>query len=68
MKVSIKKMDVEMELKNKGMEFEVRDTSDAFLGDLVVAKAGITWCKGKKLRENGIKKSWEEVMDFFENT
>lgn len=67
MKVNIKKLNVQMELKNKGMEIEVRDTSDKFLGDLVISKSGITWCKGKVKPENGVKKSWEEVIALFEN-
>ena len=58
MKVTIKKFDVQMELKNNGMEIEVRDTNDEFKGDLIVSKSGLTWCKGKAQRKNGFKKSW----------
>ena len=47
MNVSIKSFDVKMDVKNKGVEFEVRDTQNKFLGDCIVTKTGLTWCKGK---------------------
>jgi hypothetical protein len=47
MKVSIKEFDVEMTVKNNGIEFEVRDNDDVFLGDLYVTKKHIIWCEGK---------------------
>lgn len=67
MKVNIKKLDVQMELKNKGMEIEVRDTNDEFKGDLVINKSGLIWCRGKVQRQNGVKKTWDEIIAFFEN-
>ena len=67
MKANIKKLDVEMELKNKGMEIEVRDTNDEFKGDLVISKSGVIWCKGKVQRKNGVKKSWDELIALFDN-
>lgn len=48
MKVSIKDFSVDMVPKNKGVEFEVRDTSDNFLGDLIITKSGLIWCEDKK--------------------
>lgn len=39
MKIGIKDLAVNMEVKNKGVEFEVYDNEDKFLGDLVVSKA-----------------------------
>lgn len=53
MKVSIKSFDVEMELKNNGIELEIRDNNGDFLGDLVVTKTKLIWCKGKTDRKNG---------------
>jgi hypothetical protein len=59
MKVNVKSFDVEMEIKNKGIELEVRDTDDSFLGDLIVTKTQIIWCKGKTSREHGKKLNWQ---------
>lgn len=67
MKTTIKSLNVEMEIKNKGMEIEVRDTGDNFQGDLVINKSGITWCKGRTTPSKGKKKSWEEVIALFES-
>lgn len=64
MKVSIKEFRVAMELKNKGMELEIRNNSDEFLGDLRVTKTGLEWCQGKS--QSGEKKTWDEVISFFE--
>ena len=63
--VSVKELNTTMELKNKGMELEIRDTNNEFLGDLVIGKGGITWCKVNTTPKNGVKKSWEEVIAFF---
>ncbi|MEE9590719.1 MAG: hypothetical protein V3V97_22170 [Hyphomicrobiaceae bacterium] len=59
MKVTIKSFDVGMEVKNKGIEFEVRSADDSKqLGDLVLTKSGLTWCEGRTKPENGIKLGW----------
>jgi hypothetical protein len=58
--VRVKSFDVEMEIKNKGIELEVRDTDDTFLGDLILTKTQIVWCKGKTSREHGKKLSWQK--------
>lgn len=67
MKVSIKNLNVQMDLKTKGMELEIRDPQGNFQGDLVVSKSSLIWCKGKVTPKNGIKKSWEEVIKYFED-
>jgi hypothetical protein len=46
MKVSIKSFDVAMEVKNKGVELDIYDNDGNHLGDLVVTKAKVIWCKG----------------------
>jgi hypothetical protein len=64
--VHVKSFDVEMEIKNKGVELEVRDTDGTFLGDLIVTKTQIIWCKGKTSREHGKNLTWQKfasVMD-----
>ena len=47
MNISIKSFDVKMEIRNKGVEFEVRDTKGVFLGDCIITKTGLIWCNGK---------------------
>lgn len=66
MEVSIKEFNVNMALKNKGMELGVYDTKGNHLGDLQIGKAKLVWCKGKTTPENGIKVSWKELIEFFE--
>ena len=47
MKVSVKDFAVSMEIKNKGIELDVYDNAGKHLGDLVVTKTKLVWCKGK---------------------
>jgi hypothetical protein len=60
MKVTIKNFAVTMEIKNKGVELDVYDNRGEHLGDLVVTKTGLTWCRGRTTPANGQKISWEE--------
>ena len=64
MKVGIKSFHVDMEVKNKGIEFEVYDNGEggAFRGDCIVSKTGLTWCEGKKQRKNGTHVTWNEFI------
>ncbi len=64
MKVKVKDFDVAMELKNNGIEFEVRDNQDNFLGDLIINKTPLIWCEGRKSRENGKKISLAHLREF----
>ena len=66
MKVSIKDFPVSMEIKNKGIEVDVYDGDD-HLGDLVVTKTGLTWCKGRTNPENGEKISWKDFIDYMQS-
>jgi len=64
-KVSIKDLSVAMEVKNKGIEFEVRDTKanqHKHLGDFYVTRTGVEWCAGKKPQGNGTNWSWRELI------
>jgi hypothetical protein len=63
MKVNIKSFEVQMDLKKKGMELEIRNPDGTHLGDLVVTMSGLTWCQGKKSRRNGIKRTWKQFTD-----
>ena len=67
MNVSIKSFDVIMEVKNKGVEFEVRDTQGKFLGDCIVTKTGLTWCQGKIQPPNGKKVSWNKLIEWIQS-
>lgn len=63
MQVSVKSLEVEMPIKQNGIEFEVRtkDGEDQH-GDCYVTMTGLVWCDGKTQKKNGIKVKWE---DFF---
>ena len=66
MKVSVKDLSVSMELKNKGMELDVYDTNGKHLGDLVVSKSKLVWCKGRTKPENGKSISWKKFIEYME--
>ena len=65
-KVSIKSFDVDMEVKNNGVEFDVSDSNGAHKGDLYVTKAGLTWCPGKTSKENGKRINWPDFAKYME--
>ncbi len=67
MNISIKSFDVTMEVKNKGVEFEVRDPQDNFLGDCIATKASLIWCEGKTKRSNGKKVSWDNFIGWIQS-
>lgn len=67
MEVTIKDLSVEMSIKNKGIELDVYDNDGTHLGDLIVTKTGLTWCKGKTTPANGVKISWKKFIDHMEN-
>lgn len=66
MNVKIKNFNVEMDVKNSGIEFEIRSTNGGFLGDLFLTKSGLTWCKGKTTRKRGKKMSWDKFIETIE--
>ncbi len=66
MKVSIKSFEVDMQLKNNGVEFEVYDNQNEHLGDVILTKTSIIWCKGRVRRENGKRYTWEEFIKLVE--
>jgi len=57
---------VDMEIKNNGVELDVYADGSTHLGDLIVTKTGLIWCKGKTARANGEKVSWDEFIDWME--
>ena len=62
MQVWIKSLEVDMQVKQKGIELEVRsaDGGDQ-MGDFYATMTGVVWCKGKKKKENGVRVKWEEL-------
>ena len=65
MQVKIKTFDVDMEVKNNGLEFEVRSPDGKRqLGDLYLTKTKLIWCKGKTVRENGQEVKWEQFIQW----
>ena len=66
MNVRVKSFNVEMEIKNTGIELEIRDPKGGFLGDLIVTKTHLIWCKGKTGRDNGKKKGLKEFIEMME--
>ncbi|MBC6403249.1 MAG: hypothetical protein GDA35_06465 [Hyphomonadaceae bacterium] len=67
MKVKIKEFAIDMDVKTKGVGFEIRDNNDAFLGDVYITKTGLIWCKGKTNRKNGKKIPWEDFVSHMDN-
>jgi len=67
MKVTIKEFAVIMELKNNGVEFEIKDNDDTHRGDLRIGKATIEWCRGRTHTGRGVRKTWDEPIAWFEN-
>lgn len=62
MKVSIKSFDVDMRVKSKGIELEVSSAGNNSkqLGDCYATMTGLTWCKGKTDRKNGVQIKWAD--------
>ena len=67
MKLNIKDLPVKkLEVGTAGVEFEVRDTKDKLLGDMIVTKTNLIWCKGKTKKEDGKKITWKKFIDMME--
>ncbi len=65
-KVFIKDLQVDMEIKNVGIELAVSHTDGSHKGDLYVTKTGLTWCPGKTTKENGQKIDWDDFAVYME--
>jgi hypothetical protein len=60
--VRIKKLDINMMVKQNGIEFEVRTPDGASqLGDCYLTMTGLVWCKGRTTKPKGVKISWDEL-------
>lgn len=68
MKVLIKEFGLDMEVKTKGIELEIRSPDGKKqVGDLVVTKTKIIWCKGRTTRENGVSVTWDNFIAWMES-
>ena len=67
MKVGIKRFNVDMEVKNTGVEFGVHSNSGDHLGDLVITKTRLIWCEGRTRPQNGVPIAWEEFIEMMNN-
>lgn len=68
MKVFIKELSVDMEVKSNGIEFEVRTTDNKTqLGDCYLTMTGLTWCEGRTGRDNGLKVGWSDFIDIMQS-
>ena len=68
MKVFIKEFSVEQEIKTKGIELGILSPDGKrHIGDLIVTKTGVEWCKGKVHRGNGLQKSWNGLIALLES-
>ena len=68
MEVRIKQFDVNMVVKSKGIELEVRTPGGSSqIGDCYVTMTGLVWCIGKTTKQNGVKVSWDELATLLES-
>ena len=66
MRVGIKRFDVNMEIKNTGIELEVRNPSgNRQIGDLVITKTELKWFKGKASKY-GHPVTWSKFIQWME--
>ena len=64
MKVTIKSFDVAMEVKQNGVELEIKSPDGStHHGDCYVTMTGLIWCKGRANKANGVKISWDQLME-----
>ena len=64
MEVWIKSLEVDMQVKNNGIELEVRSADGtAQLGDCYATKSGLIWCSGRTQKNNGIKIHWNDFIE-----
>ncbi len=64
MKVSIKSFDVAMDVKNKGIEFEVADNDGVHIGDCYLTRTELIWCRGRTRKAYGIRVTWDQFIEW----
>ena len=64
MDVEIKKLQVEMAVKSKGLELEIRKPNGGdHLGDCYVTMTGLVWCKGRTSMAKGVPIKWDTLIE-----
>jgi len=64
MKVLVKSLYADIELKQNGMALQVRSPdNDVQLGDCYVTMKELIWCRGKITRGNGVRVLWQDFME-----
>ena len=67
MKVTIKSFDVAMEVKQSGVELQINSPDGStHHGDCYVTMSGLVWCKGRTKKTNGVKITWDDIMQIGE--
>jgi len=68
LKIRIEELSVSIQLRKNAITLDVRDHNEPFLGDyrLSLSRDGVEWCEGKTHAGNVVKKSWKELIAFFE--
>lgn len=68
MEVHIKSFNVDAQVKQRGLEFEVRSADGAtHLGDCFVTMTGIRWCEGRTTYENGVQLPWADLRTILQS-
>ena len=69
MDVSIKSFGTGLPIRTTGIEIDVaKPNGKGRLGDLIVTKTGLIWCKGRTTRENGEFVSWTDFVKWMESS
>jgi hypothetical protein len=67
--VKIKKLDINMYVKQNGIELEIRKPDGSSqVGDCYVTMTGLTWCIGKTAKANGVKISWDDLATILDSS
>jgi hypothetical protein len=68
MQVKIKSFHVGMDMKSRGIEFEVRKPDgSAQIGDGYLTMTGLIWCPGRTAKENGVAISWADFAQIMKS-
>ena len=66
MKVWIKNLGLDLDVKTSGIELQVSSNDEKQMGDLYVTKTGLIWCKGRTPRKTGKNITWEDFAAYME--
>ncbi len=66
--VKVKELNVEMDVKSKGITFGIADTKGKHLGNLILTNTGLKWLEGKKSIKNAKVIPWEEFVEYVEDS